>query len=164
MDGDDRDELSRRLRATGPRGGRTLAVSDDPEAARRAIEDLDLDRVRECGATTYGWPYPAQAIRRYRDFLWVCWHRRDGSEPLAAISLIADQVWHCHMQDWHRYVRDCETIFGRHRVLNHSEVIGKEVDKYAHEEVLRLYDLCNVPRPAVDDRRAKCVWAVIRRP
>jgi len=161
---DDRDELTRRQRDPGPSGGRSVTITDDPEAARRAIEELDLDRVRECGATTYGWPYPAQAVRRYRDFLWVCWHRRDGSEQLAAISLLADQVWHCHMQDWDRYVRDCEHIFGRHRVLSHSEVIGKEVDKYAHEEVLRLYDLSGVPRPAVDDRRANCVWAVIRRP
>jgi len=159
----DGDELTRRVREQGLSGARTVAVSDDPDTARRAIEELDLDRVLHCGATTHGWPYPAQAIRRYRDFLWVCWHRRDGSEPLAAISLLADQVWHCHMQEWERYVRDCERIFGPRRILNHTE-LAKDVDRYAHEEALRLYDLCNVPRPALDDRRAKCVWAVIRRP
>jgi len=160
---DDRDDLARRLRDSSPRGSRAVAVSDDPEVAKRTIEELHLDGVRECGATTYGWANPAQAIQRYRDFLWVCWHRRDGSEPLAAISLLADQVWHCHMQDRDRYVRDCERIFGPRRILHHAEVTGKEVDRYAHEEMLRLYDLCGVPRPPVEDRRAKCVWAVIGR-
>lgn len=161
---DDRDGMTDQQWNGGADGVRTVAISDDQRAARRAIEELNLDRARECGATTYQWPFPAQAVRRYRDFLWVCWHRREGGEPLAAISLMADQVWHCHMQDWDQYVRDCETIFGSRRVLQHKGPIADGDETYAHEEVLRLYDEYHVPRPALDDRRAKCVWAVVSPP
>lgn len=165
MDEDDRDQVTRRAWDDRPGGGgRTVATSDDPDQVKRTIEELNLDRVRDCGVSKYAWPYPAQAVRRYRDFLWVCWHRRDGTEPLAAISLLADQVWHCHMEDRDRYARDCQAIFGRGKILAHSESIGRDVDEYAHEEVLKLYDLSNVPRPALDDRRANCVWAVVTRP
>lgn len=159
---DDRDETRRRWDES-PAGGGGTATSDDPDRAKRAIEELNLDRARHCGVSKYAWPYPGQALRRYRDFLWVCWHRRDGAEPLAAISLLADQVWHCHMQDREQYARDCETIFGPGRTLTHSRSISRDVDEYAHEEVLKLYDLSNVPRPALDDRRANCVWAVVSR-
>ena len=161
MDGDDRDELSRRLRATGPRGGRTLAVSDDPEAARRAIEDLDLDRVRECGATTYGWPYPAQAIRRYRDFLWVCWNHDKRARSLAAISLLADKLWHCHMLLPAKYLEDCERIFGRGYVLDHTPVLpgGRAVSELDEALAAAEYAKLGVPLPA--DIQTRCIWAAV---
>jgi hypothetical protein len=126
-------------------------------------EDLDLGAARALGAATYGWNAGTvdSAEHAYRDFLWVCWNYDRGGRSIAAISVLADKFWHCHMLLPAPYQRDCARIFGPGHVLDHTPVLpaGQRVqeadEKLAREEYAKL----GLELPA--DLRNQCIWAVV---
>ncbi len=60
-----------------------------------------------------------QAIAQYLMFL--CLVSLYPHQPLVP-TLLADQVWHCHILDTAKYVEDCQMLFGR--FIHHFPYFG----------------------------------------
>lgn len=142
------------------RGGHPVAIVTDVE--RFIDEELSLTEAQACAQQENpGWTdaESQEAVRRYRDFLWVCYTcDRKGQPKLAEVDLRVDQIWHCHMKQ-DSYPADCARIFGQGRILKHSP-IGTEDDVVGAVELAELaYAAAGRPFPT-EYQRAKCVWGV----
>lgn len=122
---------------------------------------LDLTQEMEQATATYGWDdaTAADAERCYRDFLWVCWNY--DQQPLAAISALADKVWHCHMLLPKKYSADCARIFGDGNILDHIPNLPKVGSVGPDDEAAAkaAYQQLDVKVP--EDLVYRCVWAVV---
>jgi hypothetical protein len=109
-----------------------------PQDVRKAIDNLDLDKIDEKAMKLYGWGRPRvrAADRWYRNFLFLCY--KHGS-PLAAIGKDADDLWHVHILDTPKYTKDCETIFGSY--LSHQPLYGRPSakDRQIFKDSQKLY-------------------------
>ncbi|HEY4027638.1 MAG TPA: hypothetical protein VGO86_14520 [Candidatus Dormibacteraeota bacterium] len=130
------------------------------------IGTLDLAPVRALAKANHrDWTDAVldDAVRRYRDFLSVCCYGvGHGSNHLAAVDALADEMWHCHMLLPVKYQSDCHTVFGSGRVLDHypAGVNGQApVTPIDQRAALHLYDEAGVRRPG--EVRAECVWAIV---
>jgi hypothetical protein len=131
---------------------------DDP------VNGLILEQVIELAKVTYrDWDGETASLaeRHYRDFLWVCWNYDRDGESLAAISILADKVWHCHMLLPAKYRDDCEQIFGQGHILDHTPILpgGQKVGTSDEAEARAEYAKLGVTLPK--DLRDQCVWAVV---
>jgi len=126
---------------------------------------LDLDPVMVLARATYAdWTDAdvALAVKVYRDFLWVVWNYDTGGRALAAISIIADKVWHCHMLLPAKYRDDCTQIFGSGHILDHTPVLppkGQTVTRADEDLAITQYVQLGLEVPA--DLRDRCVWSVV---
>ena len=106
--------------------------------AQALIDSLDLDYALRKARAENDWSVEQtrDAERRYRDFLYVCWHTREHRTEarivMTMLSRSADQVWHHHILVTPEYRRDCEAIFGEGAYLDHvpldypvTEIYGK---------------------------------------
>jgi hypothetical protein len=130
------------------------------------IATLDLAPVRALAKANHSdWTDAVldDAIRRYRNFLSVCcFGVGHGTNHLAAVDPLADEIWHIHMQLPGRYLSDCRTIFGSGRFLDHypGGMNGQApVTLVDQKAALELYDQAGVARPA--NIRSECVWAIV---
>ncbi len=96
-------------------------VSEDE--ARRSIYELDLDEVASAVRAASGWDDARveAAVRRYRDYLWICY--LEGGRAFPMLDRDADQVWHMHILHSSKYRADCDRIFGRQ--LDHVPSRGR---------------------------------------
>lgn len=135
----------------------------DASAVMQFIEDLDLVPARSCAlAANPGWtPNEAdEALRRYRDFLFVCWTcDQQGGQRLAEVDRRVDAIWHCHTKQA-SYTSDCATIFGDGRVLKHEVIVPGQAVASAINVARLAYAAAGRPFPT-DYERANCVWSVI---
>jgi len=143
-----------------------VAVTDDSaKLVKHFIYDgLDLTAVRALAERTYGWDgeRTRQAERAYRDFLWVCWNFGRTGEKMAWISVLSDQMWHCHMQLPAAYLAATEEIFGKGYVIDHTPVMpnGQRVCERDEAAARKHYVQLGLPVPV--DLRDVCIWAVVR--
>lgn len=142
-----------------------MTTTTSPEAyIYDGLNGLDLTQVMAQAKATYGWDDATATTAEscYRDFLWVCWNVwNDNKEPLAAISALADKVWHCHMLLPQKYNADCVNIFGGGYILDHEPNLPNvgSVDAGAEEAAKAEYAKLGKPVPA--DLRNRCIWAVV---
>jgi hypothetical protein len=141
-----------------------VAVTTEEAKVREFIYDgLDLEQVGALAEETYGWDLGTLALaeRIYRDFLWVCWNYDRGGKSIAAISVMADKLWHCHMLLPSRYQHDCARIFGPGHVLDHTPVLpgGRRVEDADEAAARDEYAKLGLELPA--DLRNQCIWAVV---
>jgi hypothetical protein len=109
-----------------------------PQAVRKAIDSLDLEKIDAKAMKLYRWrrPRARAADVWYRNFLWLCY--KHGS-PLAAIGRDADDLWHLHILDTPKYTNDCQRIFGSY--LSHRPIYGRPTaeDRDMFEDTKELY-------------------------
>jgi hypothetical protein len=125
---------------------------------------LDLDPVIALVRSTYpDWndAAVALAVKCYRDFLWVCWNYDRGGRSLAAISVLADEVWHCHMLLPAKYRDDCAQIFGGGHILDHNPVLPSGQTVSQADEDLARAEYTNLGVDVPTDLRDRCVWSVL---
>jgi hypothetical protein len=131
---------------------------DDP------VNGLILEQVIELARVTYrDWvdEIARLAERSYRDFLWVCWNYDRGGRSLAAISVLADDVWHCHMLLPAKYRDDCAQIFGGGHILDHTPVLPSGQTVTQADEDLARAEYTNLGVDVPTDLRDRCVWSVL---
>ena len=145
-----------------------MFTASDAALVRQFIYDrthgLDLEEVRDLALEIYkDWDVDTvdESERCYRDFLWVCWNHDKRARSLAAISLLADKLWHCHMLLPAKYLEDCERIFGMGYVLDHTPVLpgGRAVSELDEALAAAEYAKLGVPLPA--DIQTRCIWAAV---
>lgn len=110
------------------------------EAARRAIDQLDLTVVVARCRRSYGWSEAdaEAAVGGYRRHLLLCYLYPESS--ITAIDRRSDLLWHEHILDTVRYRDDCQRLFGA--FLHHIGVEGEaptEIEEAIYEETLELY-------------------------
>ena len=127
-------------------------------------EELDLVKVRDMAKDANGWNDDTadRAVCRYRDFLWVCWSCGRGGAPVAWISVLADQVWHSHLQLPAAYLAASETIFGRGYILDHTPVLANGRRVSDDDRIRASDDYRELGLEVPSDLRDECIWAVVR--
>jgi hypothetical protein len=109
-----------------------------PQAAKKAIDGLDLEKIDAKAMKLYRWrrPRARAADKWYRNFLWLCY--KHGT-PVAAIGKDADDLWHLHILDTRKYAADCQRIFGSY--LDHHPLYGRPTaeDRDMFEDTKELY-------------------------
>lgn len=117
-----------------------------PQAVKKAIDGLDLEKIEAKAMKVYGWRRPrARAANKwYRNFLWLCY--KVGS-PVAAIGRDADDLWHLHILDTPKYAADCQKIFGTY--LDHHPLYGRPTgedrDRFEDSKELYLVEFAQLP-------------------
>jgi hypothetical protein len=127
-------------------------------------ERLGLAEYRACAlkANPEWTPETADdAVHCYRDFLWVCWNWNSDhpGQRLAGFSVLADEVWHCHMLRPAQYQRDCAAIFGQGHLLDHYPFEAGQSVVDAQNLARTAYAKAGVDVPS--DLDAECVWGVV---
>src|SRR6266567_4519611 len=127
----------------------------DLHGVKARIAALDLTEVSSLALAEYRSEHWTSAIadlaeERYRDFLLVCclWNAEYPDDRLAAVSVKADQMWHCHMLLPRKYRDDCASIFGRGRLLDHIPFPDKvELSAQDLKKSEEAYALAGLPQP-----------------
>ncbi len=165
---DERDGIDGVQRDASPEGGRAVATTaaggeQVKQFIYNAQNGLQLGPVLELAQRTHkDWDDAKLRLAEkcYRDFLWVCWNYVQEGDAMAAISVLADEVWHCHMQMPAKYRDDCAEIFGAGSILDHRPVLnGKQVSPPDEAQAGAEYEKLHIPVP--DDLVNRCIWAVV---
>lgn len=125
---------------------------------------LDLTEVMKCVQTRYkivDATAIVKAAASYRDFLFVCWSHWSShqGDSLAVISKLADEVWHCHIEEGDRYQDDCSKIFGDGVKLLHNK--AGHPSQTEIQAAADAYVAAGLAAPPQADRQAECVWSIV---
>ena len=102
-------------------GGRSVSINEQlPEK----IRNLDLGPIKFKTMepeSHLGWIQEEAdlAEEEYRKYLTLRFYYSEFPLPPDAI---VDEFWHCHILDTHKYIEDCQTIFGKY--LHHFPYFG----------------------------------------
>ena len=142
----------------------TLTLTDlDKRSLFYDRRQLDLTKVMEYARAEYRWDAAttARAEKGYRDFLLVSWtwsQSQYRDTQVAAISSLADQVWHRHLLLPIDYRDACALIFGAGRLLNHEPELGENREDKPGEWDLVAWAYGKAGLTTPTDLHQACVW------
>ncbi len=103
------------------------------------IQELNIGEICKKAADNFSWTSKDMEYAK----LWYARHwylaQKFPKLHLAAISKMADDLWHQHIIDTPKYLADCERILGR--FMNHQPIYGEpnEHQSRVYEASVKLY-------------------------